>query len=128
MSFKVEITPIPNSNKNQVASYNETKPDLKNPKRTLNRTFIVPKENTDEFVTQIKKSEKNKLITVGLSVLAGAGITLGAGLKHMKNIDGNFLGWITVIAGLISGLIPIYIVSNKEQKLFQKLNVEEIKS
>ncbi len=128
MSFKVEITPIPNSNKNRVSSYNETNTDSKNPKRTLNRTYIVPKENTDEFVSKIKKSEKNKLITVGLSALAGASITLGAGLKYMKNIDGNFLGLITVVAGVITGLIPYAIENNKEQKLLQKLNVEEIKS
>ncbi len=29
MSFKVEITPIPNSNKNRVSSYNETNTDSK---------------------------------------------------------------------------------------------------
>ena len=128
MSFKVEITPIPNSNKNRVSSYNETNTDSKKPKRTLNRTYIVPQENTDEFVSKIKKSEKNKLITIGLSALSGASITLGAGLKYMKNIDGNFLGLITVVAGVITGLIPYAIENNKEQKLLQKLNVEEIKS
>lgn len=46
----------------------------------------------------------------------------------MKNIDGNFLGLITVVAGVITGLIPYAIENNKEQKLLQKLNVEEIKS
>lgn len=127
MTIKVEISPIPNSNKNKVTSYNENRDITNNkPKRTLNKTYIVPKENTDEFVTKIKKSEKNRLITVGLSALAGAGTALGFGLKNSK-IDYTVLGIITLTAGVLTGSIPSYIINIKEKNLFKKLNVNEIK-
>lgn len=127
MTIKVEINPIPNSNKNKVTSYNENKDITNNKlKRTLNKTYIVPKENTDEFVTKIKKSEKNRIITVGLSALAGAGTALGFGLKNPK-IDYTVLGIITLAAGVLTGSIPSYIINIKEKNLFKKLNVNEIK-
>lgn len=60
MTIKVEINPIPNSNQNKISTYDEIKQNTNSNqiKKNLNRTFIVPQENTDEFVTKIKKKKK----------------------------------------------------------------------
>lgn len=128
MAIKVEITQIQNSHNNKVTSYNEIKDTTTNkPKRTLNKTYVVPKENTDEFVTKIKKAERNKLITAGLGFLAGCGIAIGFGLKLSKKhlIDWNLLGWAGVISGILTGTAASYIFIKQAEKLMQKLNVKE---
>lgn len=129
MTLKVEIVKIPNSNNNKVSLYNETTLNGKSNQK-ISRSFIVPQENTDEFVTKIKKSEKNKLITVGLSALAGIGAALGLGIKYLnKNLqlDYTILGFVIIAAGVLPGSIPSYIINTKEKNLFKKLNVNEIK-
>ncbi len=129
MTVKVEVTKIPNSNNNTVSSYNENTINGET-KRTLNRKFIVPQKNTDEFVKKINNSEKNKIITTGLSFLAGVGIALGIGLNYLKKnpkLDYTFLGIATLAAGIIAATIPVCINNQREKNLFKKLNIEEIK-
>lgn len=129
MTIRVEVTKIPNSNQNTVSSYDENIINGKT-KRTLNRKFIVPQENTDEFVNKIKKSEKNKIITTGLSFIAGAGIALGIGLNYLKKnpkLDYTILGIATFAAGIIAAVIPAFISNCREKNLFKNLNIEEIK-
>lgn len=132
MTIKVEVNPIPNSNQNKIYTYNEVKQNSNSQpvKRNLNRTFIVPKENTDEFVTKIQKKENNKLLAVGLGAIAGAPIGVGLCVKLLKKhpkIEYTALGAITAGTMILTSLIPYSIKNIQERNLFKKLDIKEIK-
>lgn len=132
MTIKVEINPIPNSNQNKISTYDEIKqnPNSNQIKKNLNRTFIVPQENTDEFVTKIKKKEKTGLLAIGLGTIAGAPIGVGLSLKLLKKypkIEYPVLGAITLASMFLTALIPYSIKNIQEKNLFKKLNIQEIK-
>lgn len=132
MTIKVEVNPIPNSNQNKIYTYNEVKQNSNSQpvKRNLNRTFIVPKENTDEFVTKIQKKENNKLMAVGLGAIAGAPIGVGLCVKLLNKypkIDYTALGAITAGTMILTSLIPYSIKNIQERNLFKKLDIKEIK-
>lgn len=124
MTIKVEVNPIPNSNQNKIYTYNEVKQNsnAQPVKRNLNRTFIVPRENTDEFVTKIQKKENNKLLAVGLGAIAGAPIGVGLCVKLLKKhpkIEYTVLGAITAGTMILTSLIP-YSIKNIQEKTYLK--------